>query len=89
MPNQTDWNIEHCETLNFMLRDGVCDKVTNNEECNWDGGDCCLDISLKDETLCQVGHFNIMFFSGFKCLLKLSRIAYVNGQWILSSILGG
>ena len=23
--------------------DGYCDDVTNNVECNYDGGDCCLD----------------------------------------------
>ena len=23
--------------------DGYCDDVTNNMECNYDGGDCCLD----------------------------------------------
>ena len=23
--------------------DGYCDDVTNNNECNYDGGDCCLD----------------------------------------------
>ena len=23
--------------------DGYCDDVTNNMECNYDGGDCCVD----------------------------------------------
>ncbi len=34
-----------------MLRDAVCDEVTNNPTCLFDGGDCCLE--LKDTTLCQ------------------------------------
>ena len=25
------------------MGDGYCDDVTNNIECNYDGGDCCLD----------------------------------------------
>ena len=24
------------------IGDGYCDDVTNNMECNYDGGDCCL-----------------------------------------------
>ena len=24
-----------------MMGDGYCWDATNNEECNWDGGDCC------------------------------------------------
>ncbi len=27
--------------------------MTNTELCVWDGGDCCLDRSKKDTTLCQ------------------------------------
>ncbi len=82
-----------------MLRDGVCDEATNTEKCHWDGGDCCLDISLKDETLCQARHSypSKLIMAGFSVLLflvkciyaKLSRIVNVNGLWILSSILEG
>ena len=36
-----------------MLRDGVCDEATNIEACFFDGGDCCLDRSKKDTTLCK------------------------------------
>ena len=25
------------------MADGYCDDVTNNAECNYDGGDCCGD----------------------------------------------
>ncbi len=40
-----------CGADSFMLRDSVCDEVTNNKKCLFDGGDCCLEI--KDTTLCQ------------------------------------
>ena len=30
----------YCENENW-IGDGYCDDVTNNEECQWDGGDCC------------------------------------------------
>ena len=26
------------------IGDGFCDDINNNPECNFDGGDCCLDI---------------------------------------------
>ncbi len=52
-------NIEVCGADSFMLRDGACDELTNTEKCHWDGGDCCLDISLKDESLCQVSKCDI------------------------------
>ncbi len=35
-----------------MIRDGVCDELTNTEMCLYDGGDCCLDVDKKDTTLC-------------------------------------
>ena len=28
-------------TLNPLLGDGYCDDEANNENCNFDGGDCC------------------------------------------------
>ncbi len=34
-----------------MLRDSVCDEVTNTERCLFDGGDCCLEH--KDKSICQ------------------------------------
>ena len=34
--------------------DGYCDDVTNNMECNYDGGDCCGDnINTQFCTECQ------------------------------------
>ncbi len=40
-----------CQADIFMLRDFVCDEATNNLECQFDGGDCCLEH--KDTSLCQ------------------------------------
>ncbi len=37
-----------------MLRDGVCDELTNTKLCLFDGGDCCLDKQKKDTTLCKI-----------------------------------
>ena len=30
------------------IADGYCDDKNNVEECQWDGGDCCLDTVLTD-----------------------------------------
>ncbi len=38
---QEGGNLEVCGANSFMLRDGVCDELTNNAKCHWDGGDCC------------------------------------------------
>ena len=32
----------------LMSGDGYCDDVNNKQECNFDGGDCCLDTVLED-----------------------------------------
>ena len=34
-----------CKTCIYTswIGDGECDDLTNNAECNWDGGDCCPD----------------------------------------------
>jgi hypothetical protein len=35
------------------IGDGSCDDATNNEACQFDGGDCCLDdIVLTYCTIC-------------------------------------
>ncbi len=34
-----------------MLRDAVCDELTNNKVCLYDGGDCCLEAKVR--TQCQ------------------------------------
>ena len=29
-------------TCSYVFKDGVCDDFANNEDCFFDGGDCCL-----------------------------------------------
>ncbi len=47
IPNSTS-----CSANSFMLRDGVCDDVTNVAQCLFDSGDCCLDTRFMDASLC-------------------------------------
>ncbi len=35
-----------------MINDGVCDEVTNNEKCLFDGKDCCIQNTNIDDSLC-------------------------------------
>ena len=36
------------------IEDGYCDDVTNNIQCNYDGGDCCgVDINTQYCSQCQ------------------------------------
>ena len=40
----------------IFIGDGSCDDEANNADCNYDGGDCCLecmDTSLCSECLCH------------------------------------
>lgn len=30
-----------------VIRDGVCNDITNNPECLFDGGDCCLPSAIR------------------------------------------
>ncbi len=52
--------IEVCGADSFMLNDGLCDEITNNELCHWDGGDCCLNRGKKGESFCKVVHIYII-----------------------------
>ena len=41
-------------TIPAWVGDGYCDDVTNNMECNYDGGDCCgSDINTQYCSECQ------------------------------------
>ncbi len=44
-------NHQKCGQDTFMLRDAVCDEATNNADCLYDGGDCCLEFKVT--TLCK------------------------------------
>ncbi len=41
-----------CSSNSFMINDGVCDELTNNQRCLFDGGDCCRQE--KSTELCSV-----------------------------------
>ena len=30
----------------MLVQDGICDDETNNAECHYDGGDCCLNNTI-------------------------------------------
>ena len=37
-----------------LIGDGLCDDETNTEQCDYDGGDCCVDEVLTSYcTLCE------------------------------------
>ena len=36
-----------------FFRDGYCNGINNNEECEFDGGDCCDPDALKTESFCS------------------------------------
>ena len=39
---------------NVLMNDGICDDKSNTYQCNFDGGDCCKDDTIKDFCLlCQ------------------------------------
>ena len=40
------------------IGDGICDDGTNSEDCNYDGGDCCLDFVVIDHCLDCCCHEN-------------------------------
>ncbi len=39
--------LEICGANSFLLRDSVCDEVTNNRLCHFDGGDCCREAKNR------------------------------------------
>ena len=47
-----------CATPSW-LGDGFCDDPTNNEVCEWDGGDCCGDnVNTKYCKACKCHNGN-------------------------------
>ena len=36
-------DITSCSANSYLVGDGVCDEITNNARCFFDGGDCCLE----------------------------------------------
>ena len=39
-----------------MIGDGFCDDETNNADCNYDGGDCCVNINTDHCSDCTCYH---------------------------------
>ena len=44
----------------WMIGDGFCQDLTNNEVCEWDGGDCCGNNTFTyfcDICECKKGNY--------------------------------
>ena len=54
-------------TWRHLVRDNVCHDITNNEECLYDGGDCCRPIAYRGLPGC------------IECKCKTGRIEPING----------
>ncbi len=58
-----------CRLDSYMIKDSVCDEVTNIEACLFDGGDCCLE--KKNEDLCH------------NCMCKMSLdLSYIKSRFV-------
>ena len=45
----------------WLIHDELCDDQNNNEECDWDGFDCCLENVIVDfciKCLCHLDDVN-------------------------------
>ena len=43
-----------CNENPNWIGDNYCDDATNNEECEWDGGDCCgSNVNTNYCTICE------------------------------------
>ena len=45
----------------WLIHDELCDDQNNNEECDWDGSDCCLEnvnIDFCIKCLCHLDDEN-------------------------------
>ncbi len=67
-------NLTTCSANSFLLGDGVCDEITNNERCFFDKGDCCLgtEESLKYCTSCTCtfeGEWNLSLLNKLMSIL--------------------
>ena len=48
-PKLSPKGLKTCGANSFMLRDAICDEVTNTEVCLFDGGDCCLEAKIRTQ----------------------------------------
>ena len=65
----------------FLIGDGMCNDETNNADCNYDGGDCCLsDIKTNKclECACSI-----------KGIIKLPNIPTIKDiSWLIQTLFG-
>ena len=58
----------YCENENW-IGDGYCDDVTNNQDCQWDGGDCCGNsVNTQNSLLCCLPGINSQYCQVCPCL---------------------
>ncbi len=69
-----------CGANSFMIRDGVCDEITNVERCLYDGGDCCKEDKSTD--LCKVCTCKMVIDTDFlnKRLLETNSTVFEKRQ---------
>ena len=59
-----------CQHNTVWIGDGQCDDILNIENCNYDGGDCCLsddkiDVSFCIECFCHITELKANQFLGW------------------------
>ena len=55
----TDYNNVTCApgSVHALVGNGYCNDETNNADCNYDGGDCCLlDVNSEHCSECECYH---------------------------------
>ena len=57
----------------LLMNDGICDDKSNTYQCNFDGGDCCKDDTIKDFCLlCQC--FSKYFSGNLELVFSISLL---------------
>jgi hypothetical protein len=53
-----------------FVGDGVCNDETNNVECEYDGGDCCLNPNMVGDAIChdETNHLGCNYDGGDCCV---------------------
>ena len=68
LSTETSLNVSKCDLLAHAVGDGFCQDEVNNEDCNYDGGDCCnpnpiinlcQDCTCKNSSISVTGHHRI------------------------------
>ena len=50
---------------NVLVGDGYCNDVTNNQQCNFDGGDCCVNVNTDYCSNCSCSGNGVITSPGF------------------------